>query len=187
MISVGGGVAGSVLIDERGSAAADETVNRGLEGDTFAGLNRGIAAADSGIEDTVNRGINGQNGSANSGVEGVTARAPTKDSKGRWLPGNSGNPTGWAKRDIKVLHAIHAAYPPERVIGLLDEALDVARSHQSYRGIVEVARLVIEYTVGKPVQRSITVSSKMDSILTRLENIQVVDGSVLDEAEDNEG
>jgi hypothetical protein len=121
-------------------------------------------------------------GAQNEGREGVTAPAQRNSKTGRFLPGNSGNPTGWAKRDIKVLHAIHAAYPPERVIGLLDEALDVARSHQSYRGIVEVARLVIEYTVGKPVQRSITVSSKMDSILTRLENIQVVDGSVMDEA-----
>jgi hypothetical protein len=166
MISVGGRVTDSVLIDEGGLAAEDE-----------AEISAGVAAASA----SVNGGQNGQNGVS----EGVTAPAQRNSKTGRFLPGNSGNPTGWAKRDIKVLHAIHAAYPPERVIGLLDEALDVARSHQSYRGIVEVARLVIEYTVGKPVQRSITVSSKMDSILTRLENIQVVDGSVLDEAGDD--
>jgi hypothetical protein len=165
MISVGGRVTGSVLIDEGGLAAVDE-----------AEIGAGVAAASA----SVNGGQNGQNGVS----EGVTAPAQRNSKTGRFLPGNSGNPTGWAKRDIKVLHEIHAAYPPERIIGLLDEALDVARSHQSYRGIVEVARLVIEYTVGKPVQRSITVSSKMDSILTRLESIQVVDGSVLDEAGD---
>jgi hypothetical protein len=165
MISVGGKVTGSVLIDEGGLAAVDEAQIGGVEGARSVGQN----GADSG---------------GNSGEIGVTARAQRNSKTGRFLPGNSGNPTGWAKRDIKVLHEIHAAYPPERIIGLLDEALDVARSHQSYRGIVEVARLVIEYTVGKPVQRSITVSSKMDSILTRLENIQVVDGSVLDEAGD---
>jgi hypothetical protein len=165
MISVGGGATGSVLIDEGGLAAVDEVE-----------ISAGVAAASA----SVNGGQNGQNGVS----EGVTAPAQRNSKTGRFLPGNSGNPTGWAKRDIKVLHEIHAAYPPERIIGLLDEALDVARSHQSYRGIVEVARLVIEYTVGKPVQRSITVSSKMDSILTRLESIQVVDGSVLDEAGD---
>jgi hypothetical protein len=165
MISVGGRVTGSVLIDEGGLAAVDEAQIGGVEGARSVGQN----GADSG---------------GNSGEIGVTARAQRNSKTGRFLPGNSGNPTGWAKRDIKVLHEIHAAYPPERIIGLLDEALDVARSHQRYRGFVEVARLVIEYTVGKPVQRSITVSSKMDSILTRLENIQVVDGSVLDEAGD---
>jgi hypothetical protein len=139
-------------------------------GDSAASM--GVAAADSG---------------ENMGREGVTASAPKKEHRGRWLPGQSGNPSGWAKKDIKVLHAIHEGYPPDRIIGLLDEALEIARKHNSYRGIMEVARTVIEYTVGKPVQRSITVSSKMDSILTRLESIQVVDGSVMDEAEDNEG
>jgi hypothetical protein len=136
-------------------------------GDSAASM--GVAAVDSG---------------ENMGREGVTVPAPKKENRGRWLPGQSGNPSGWAKKDIKVLHAIHEGYPPDRIIGLLDEALEIARKHNSYRGIMEVARTVIEYTVGKPVQRSITVSSKMDSILSRLENIQVVDGSVLDEAGD---
>jgi hypothetical protein len=173
-----------------GGAKGDSSTDF-FRGDTDSmAARRGVDVAgsgsDVGLVDGMNGGQNGQNGSANMGREGVTAPAQRNSKTGRFLPGNSGNPTGWAKRDIKVLHEIHAAYPPERIIGLLDESLDVARSHQSYRGIVEVARLVIEYTVGKPVQRSITVSSKMDSILTRLENIQVVDGSVLDEAGDNE-
>jgi hypothetical protein len=184
MISVGGRVTGSVLIDEGGLAAVDEAeIGAGVAA-ASASQNGGQNGQNEVSEAAGHWGTNGQNGSENSGVEGVTAPAQRNSKTGRFLPGNSGNPTGWAKRDIKVLHEIHAAYPPERIIGLLDEALDVARSHQSYRGIVEVARLVIEYTVGKPVQRSITVSSKMDSILTRLESIQVVDGSVLDEAGD---
>jgi hypothetical protein len=172
MISVGGRVTGSVLIDEGGLAAVDE-----------AEIGAGVAAAV--------LGQNGHNGASEAGRsaeirerEGVTASAPTKKKASLWKPGQSGNPTGWAKKDIKVLHAIHEGYPPDRIIGLLDEALEIARKHNSYRGIMDVARTVIEYTVGKPVQRSITVSSKMDSILTRLESIQVVDGSVLDEAGD---
>jgi hypothetical protein len=180
MISVGGRVTGSVLIDEGGLAAEIMGDGESVDGAGTVADSGG----NSGVEAARSVGQNGGTDAQNMGVEGVTASAPTKKYSNRWLPGQSGNPSGWAKKDIKVLHAIHEGYPPDRIIGLLDEALEIARKHNSYRGIMDVARTVIEYTVGKPVQRSITVSSKMDSILTRLESIQVVDGSVLDEAGD---
>jgi hypothetical protein len=126
-------------------------------------------------------------GAGNRGVEGVTVPASKKPNPGRWLPGQSGNPAGRQirKYDRAYLSAIAETIPPEKMPELLNAALDVAHSKGSWRGYLEIARFVAEYQIGKPVQRIHSVSSKMDSILTRLESIQIVDGSALDAGDED--
>lgn len=112
----------------------------------------------------------------NGGTNGVLAPAPTKplrDERGRLLPGYSGNPTGRTNADRAMARAIHAEYSPDRVVSMLQDTWDSAAGRNSWRGMLEVTRLVIEYTIGKPVARSITVSSKAESMIERLERIQL--------------
>jgi hypothetical protein len=162
MISVGGGVTGSVLIDEGGLAAEIMGDGESVDG---AGT-----VADSG---------------GNMGREGVTVPAPTKRKGGQWLPGQSGNPSGLRKFAGTIIRAIQADSPPERIISMLNDMEDMAREHNSWRGMGEVLRLRLEYTEGKPIQRTHTVTSKMDNYLNILESGRVVDVSSLDEASDD--
>jgi hypothetical protein len=168
------------------SMAAGDGVGQGGEGAHVggaAGVNGsgdvagGVAANGAG-----NRGVDGARSALDTGGEGVTVPASKKPNPGRWLPGQSGNPAGRQirKYDRAYLSAIAETIPPEKMPELLNAALDVAHSKGSWRGYLEIARFVAEYQIGKPVQRIHSVSSKMDSILTRLESIQIVDGSALD-------
>jgi hypothetical protein len=165
MISVGGKVTGSVLIDESGSAAVDD-----------AEIGADVAAAFAGQN-------GGQNG-VNSGVEGVTVPAPTKRKASLWQKGQSGNPSGLRKFAGTIIRAIQADSPPERIIAMLNEMEDIAREYNSWRGLEAVIRLRLEYTEGKPIQRTHTVTSKMDNYLNILESGRVVDVSSLVEAGD---
>jgi hypothetical protein len=165
MISVGGGVTGSVLIDEIGLAAVDEAEIGGVEGARSVGQN----GADSG---------------GNMGREGVTVPAPTKRKAGLWQKGQSGNPSGLRKFAGTIIRAIQADSPPERIIAMLNEMEDIAREYNSWRGLEAVIRLRLEYTEGKPIQRTHTVTSKMDNYLNILESGRVVDVSSLVESGD---
>jgi hypothetical protein len=132
-------------------------------------------------------GVAAASASVNSGVEGVTVPASTKKKAGLWQKGQSGNPSGLRKFAGTIIRAIQADSPPERIIAMLNEMEDIAREYNSWRGLEAVIRLRLEYTEGKPIQRTHTVTSKMDNYLNILESGRVVDVSSLVEAgEDSE-
>jgi hypothetical protein len=81
---------------------------------------------------------------------------------GRFLKGNKLRPEKQGKvgRPRKLdsgimLQAIHDAFTPEEVTGLLRQARDIAVKNDDAKSVLEVARLVLAYAIGKPVQRSI--------------------------------
>jgi hypothetical protein len=78
-------------------------------------------------------------------VKGNTFKAPTTRSPGRPRKLDSGI----------MLQAIHDAFTPEEVVGLLHQARDIAEKNGEAKTILEIARLVLAYAIGKPVQRSI--------------------------------
>jgi len=98
------------------------------------------------------------------------------------LPGFSANPTGHSKADRALISAIHAKYPPTTVMAMLDTAWVAAVKGGGWRGPVEVARLIIEYTIGKPIARSISVSSKAGDMLQQLASLHLGagDGDAID-------
>jgi len=111
---------------------------------------------------------NGYNGAGN-GVLDTAIKKPS----GRWQPGQSGNITGRPAKDKALLVALNNHYPPERIIEMVQAAYDSAETRDSWRGMLEVARFLTEYIIGKPVARSISISSKAGDMLARLEAIQL--------------
>jgi hypothetical protein len=91
---------------------------------------------------------------------------PSKDGRdpktGRFQKGNKLRPAHQPnvgrprKLDSGImLQAIHDAFTPEEVTGLLRQARDIAVKNDDAKSVLEVARLVLAYAIGKPVQRSI--------------------------------
>lgn len=78
-------------------------------------------------------------------VKGNTFKNPNTRSPGRPRKLDSGI----------MLQAIHDAFTPEEVTGLLRQARDIAVKNDDAKSVLEVARLVLAYAIGKPVQRSI--------------------------------
>lgn len=82
-----------------------------------------------------------------------------RDERGRFAPGNSGNPTGRPKRSVEEasLDRFRARYSNGEWSALLD-ALD----RQVKRGNIQAIRLVFEYLLGKPSQ---PVDMQSDSVV----------------------
>ena len=85
-----------------------------------------------------------------------------RDAKGKFIKGNTfknpnvRSPGRPRKLDSGImLQAIHDAFTPEEVTGLLRQARDIAVKNDDAKSVLEVARLVLAYAIGKPVQRSI--------------------------------
>jgi hypothetical protein len=185
MISVGGKVTGSVLIDEGGLAAVDEAGIRG--GETFAGVNG--FAADDGVS-VENSGVNAASEAArsvlNAGVEGVTVSANREKNLVPWVKGQSGNPSGRSRFARSIVKAIAEDSPPERIIGMLNHLEDIAIAQRSWRGMAEALRIRLEYTEGKPIQRTMTVQAKLGSMLERMAGL-TVDADVVREVVSDDG
>lgn len=56
---------------------------------------------------------------------------------------------------------------------MIRDAYTTAKARGSWRGQLEVARFIAEYTIGKPVQRSVTVSSRAGELLQQLASVQL--------------
>ena len=81
---------------------------------------------------------------------------PDRNDKGRFQPGNqAGKGHGRPKRSAEeqMLTAIKASMPPERIEATLAEALSIARSTNSWRGLLAVSEFAANYALGKPVAR----------------------------------
>lgn len=92
----------------------------------------------------------------------VPAPKETRDpTTGRFVKGNKIRPHhnngGRPKKlDSKaMLQAINDGFTPEEVIDLLYKSIEMAEKANDWRGVFEVGRLILAYSIGKPVQRSI--------------------------------
>jgi hypothetical protein len=66
------------------------------------------------------------------------------------------------------LDAVRNAIPPEEVETLLADALDAARKQRSWRGVMEVVRLAMEYGAGKPTQKTVSTDGNLETLLAAL-------------------
>lgn len=48
------------------------------------------------------------------------------------------------------LKSLAAAYPPDKIVEVIERALELAEQAESWKGYAAVAQLLLEYTVGKP-------------------------------------
>ena len=90
---------------------------------------------------------------------------------GRFQPGNqAGRGYGRPKRsqEEQMLTAIKASMPPERIQATLAEALEIARSSGSWRGLMSVVEFCAAYGLGKPIARIETGGSGLAQVLAEL-------------------
>ena len=95
---------------------------------------------------------------------------PGRTADGKFLPGHSiagGRKPKAVERAY--LDAMQAAMPPERIEQLLGEALELARSTRSWRGIVEVITLAMAYGAGKPVSKTVHTDGNLAELLAALQ------------------
>jgi hypothetical protein len=80
---------------------------------------------------------------------------------GRFVKGNPIrpiNPSGGRPKKLdskKMLEAIHDEFQPHEIGAMLRQAHQIAVKNDDWKGVLEVARLIAAYAIGKPVQRSI--------------------------------
>jgi len=94
---------------------------------------------------------------------------PQRNGAGQFVKGNSASP-GRKKRSEEqaLLAAIDAACPPEELEKLLKEAIGWAREYKSPKMALAIAAFVVGYKVGTPIQRSMSASTKLETILARV-------------------
>ena len=122
-----------------------------------------------------------------------------RDKLGRLAKGSVLNPYGkTGKSSSQYLEALARAVPADRVDLLIDDVIEIAYKQNSGKMIIEVLRLILDYRVGRPVQRSLSASadvtkfiSLLNGDMTGIEELfaeamedargQTVDGEVTDE------
>lgn len=97
-----------------------------------------------------------------------------RDEAGRFVKGNKvpsphrGRP---ARGDtMPVLIAVaQGAYTPEQLVDMLHETYEMSKEKGDWKGMFQVIQFVVNYAVGKPVQRSISASVDPDEIRKMLQ------------------
>ena len=97
-----------------------------------------------------------------------------RDEKGLFLPGNAANPLGRPKRadERAIIAAMDRALPPDKLSEALQDALGWAYEYKSPKLILAIAQFVVSYQIGQPVQRSVSASGKLETILNRLSSME---------------
>lgn len=87
---------------------------------------------------------------------------------GQFVKGNKirpKNPVGKRKDYWPILKAVaEDAYTPEELTALIHETVDMARAADDWKGVYAILKLVLDYTVGKPVQRTLTATIDADTL-----------------------
>ena len=97
--------------------------------------------------------------------------SPHHRANGKFAPGNqAGKGFGRPKRtqEEQMLTAIKASMPPEKIAATIDEALEIARSSGSWRGLMSVVEFAAAYGLGKPIARVETGGSGLAQVLAEL-------------------
>ena len=108
----------------------------------------------------------GQDDTEKAGKDGVSASAITPPKGGKWLPGQSGNPLGRNfKKQADITRALADGIPVHEVI---DTVAGLIRDTSSWRAREAGVKLYLSYMFGTPIQRSVTASTKLESILAQV-------------------
>lgn len=105
-----------------------------------------------------------------------------RDERGRFLPGHGeskgfGRPMEKYKRSVQ--EAIAQRFPPETIVDMLEESLDIARSKGSPKGILNVVVEILDRTVGPAVR--VDTPPESDAMMEMIEQWRIAKLKILEE------
>jgi|JI10StandDraft_1071094.scaffolds.fasta_scaffold871642_1 hypothetical protein len=135
----------------------------GNEGET------GQSNTENGGKSTENSGVYVYSQAEEQGDKGGGFR---RNELGQWVKGHA-PPPPMRKRKPKaneqaLIAALHEALPADKVKELLDKALTWAQEYKSPKLVLAILQFHYSYTLGMPVQRSVTASTKLETLLNRI-------------------
>lgn len=99
--------------------------------------------------------------------EGIV-RSGKDPATGQFVKGNKirpKTPVGKRKDYWPILKAVaEDAYTPAEITALIHETVQLAREAEDWKGIAYILKFIMDYTVGKPVQRTLTASMDADAL-----------------------
>jgi len=122
----------------------------------------------------------GQNNTESNGVyvysqakeQGDKGGGIRRNERGQWVKGHAPPPPMRQRKpkanEQALIAALHEALPPARVGELLEQALTWAQEYKSPKLVLAILQFHYSYTLGMPVQRSVTASTKLETLLNRL-------------------
>jgi len=120
-------------------------------------------------------GIIGDLGAGNVDLHTAPAkRTDGRDERGRLLPGHRATPSAGRRKkseDADYIRAIDNALPAYVLQRALADALEWAYEKQSPKQVLEIAKFVFSYKLGKPVQRSVSARMKLEDLLGMVTNV----------------
>jgi len=87
---------------------------------------------------------------------------------GKWVPGQSGNPSGRPSALRSAFKAIADTIAPTDLGQYFKWGIEKAKQQNSPRVVLQYLEFYVYMQDGTPVKRSINASTKLESILTRL-------------------
>lgn len=105
----------------------------------------------------------------NNGTSSSGSGVAEKGGPHRFQPGCAPGP-GRPKKAVEraYLDALREALPPDQLQALIVEALELARSTRSWRGMLEIINLAMSYGAGKPVSKVVQSDGNLEALLAAL-------------------
>lgn len=97
--------------------------------------------------------------------------SPAHRANGKFAPGNAAGVGFGRKRraeEAAIIAAMDAALPAEELQQLLTDAIGWAREYKSPKLALSIAQFVVSYQIGSPIQRSMSASTKLETILAKV-------------------
>lgn len=105
-----------------------------------------------------------------------------RDSKGRFLTGHGeskgfGRPMEKYKRSLQ--EALAQEYPPDAIIELLNESIEIARRTNAAKGILNIVSEILDRTVGPAVR--VDTPPESDAMMEMIEQWRIAKLKILEE------
>ena len=98
---------------------------------------------------------------------------PSRDNSGRFLPGHSVPGPGRPKRseEAALLAVLDESLPPDKFKEHMNLCIAWAIEYKSPKLLMQLWQFRFAYTIGQPVQRSVSASGKLENILDRISSM----------------
>ena len=113
-------------------------------------------------------GQNGENGAKNDGDIRVLVSERKPKTGGKWVPGQSGNPSGRPAALRSAFKAIAETIAPTDLGQYFKWGIEKAKQQNSPRVVLQYLEFYVYMQDGTPVKRSINASTKLETLLERI-------------------